>query len=100
MDDVILLSLAEGGGCGSACDGCGTACSLRTPVLACADALRAAGARVETVIAGSDAEIDAVVARFDGDPRPGGVPWPAAEGRRRLGIAAAADGAVRAVVRG
>ena len=54
-----------------------TACSPRTPVLACADALREAGARVETVIAGSDAEIDAVVARFDGDSRADGLAWPA-----------------------
>ena len=35
-------------------------------MLACADALREAGARTETVVAGSDAEIDAVLARFDG----------------------------------
>jgi hypothetical protein len=99
MYDVILLSVAEGGGCGSACGGCETACSPRTPVLACADALREAGARVATVVAGSDAEIDAVVARFDGDPRPDGLTWPAAESKRRLVIAPATDGQLRAVLR-
>jgi hypothetical protein len=97
--DVILLSLAEGGGCGSACAGCETACSPRTPVLACADALRAAGARVETVVAGSDAEIDAVAARFDGDPRPDGLTWPTSQNKLRLVVAAATDGQVRAVLR-
>jgi hypothetical protein len=97
--DVILLSLAEGGGCGSACGGCETACSPRTPVLACADALRAAGARVETVVAGSDAEIDAVAARFDGDPRPDGLTWPTSDTKLRLVVAAATDGQVRAVLR-
>jgi len=69
--DVVLLSLAEGGGpgagaCGAACGGCdsgGTtreACETpRVPVLKCAEALTAAGGRVETVTASSDAEIDA-----------------------------------------
>jgi hypothetical protein len=97
--DVILLSLAEGGGCGSACGGCETACSPRTPVLACADALRAAGARVETVMAGSDAEIDAVAARFDGDPRPDGLTWPGSDTKLRLVVAVATDGQLRAVLR-
>jgi hypothetical protein len=108
MYDVVLLSLAEGGGgCESACGGCahpGTsgpaaACSPRTPVLACADALRDAGARVETVTAGSDAEIDAVIARFDAGPRPDGLTWPDTDSKLRLVVAAATDGQVRAVVR-
>jgi hypothetical protein len=92
MYDVVLLSLAEGGVCEAGR-------SPRTPVLACADALRSAGARVETVVAGSDAEIDAVAARFDGDPRPDGLTWPSSDTKLRLVIAAAADGQVRAVLR-
>ncbi len=52
MYDVVLVSLVRGaGGCQSS--------PPRTPVLACADALSAAGARVETFVAGSDEEIDA-----------------------------------------
>ena len=99
--EVILLSLAEGSGdaCGSGCGGCNTACAPRTPVLACADALRAGGARVETVTAGSDAEIDAVLARFDGPARPDGLTWPATGTDRRLVVATATDGQLRAVVR-
>jgi hypothetical protein len=107
--DVILLSLAEGGGsaagaCGSACGGCGSAqrevCDTpRVPVLKCADALTAAGARVETVTASSDAEIDAVIARFDAAPRPDGLSWPEQESKVRLVVATATDGQLRAVLR-
>lgn len=67
--DVVLLTL--GGGCGAP----------RVPVLACADALTAAGATVQTVTAESDADIDATL---DG---------------RRLVVGAATDGQLRAVVR-
>ena len=74
-------------------DGC-----LRTPVLACRDALVAEGAEVSTIIATSDAELDEVVARLDGPPRPDGLTWPAQAGPR-LVVAAAAAGQVRAVVR-
>lgn len=74
MHRVVILSLSDGPSAG---------CSApRVPVLACQDALRAAGAEVEIVDAGSDAEIDAALAT-DG----------------RLVVAAAADGQVRAVVR-
>jgi len=109
--DVILLSLAEGTGPADACGGgCGACvsdptaadravCAPRVPVLACADALREAGAQVATVVAASDAEIDAVVARFDGDPRPDGLPWPTVDGKLRLVVASAADGQLRAVMR-
>ncbi|MBG0560458.1 diacylglycerol kinase family protein [Actinoplanes aureus] len=103
--DVVLLSLAEGSGdaCGSGCGGCGSAsaaaCAPRTPVLACADALRAAGARAETVIAASDQEIDAVLARFDGPARPDGLTWPDPDSKLRLVVASATDGQLRAVVR-
>ncbi|MFC0526134.1 diacylglycerol kinase family protein [Phytohabitans kaempferiae] len=69
MYDVVLLTL--GGGCGAP----------RVPVLACADALTAAGATVETVTAESDADIDATL---DG---------------RRLVVASATDGQLRAVIR-
>lgn len=69
MYDVVLLTL--GAGCGSP----------RVPVLSCADALSAGGAKVETVTADSDAEIDAVL---DGP---------------RVIVATAADGQLRAVVR-
>jgi hypothetical protein len=88
MYDVVLLSVAEG-----------TPCSPRVPVLACADALRNAGARVETVVAMSDAEIDEVVQRFDGGARTDGLIWPDSDSKLRLVVASAADGQLRAVVR-
>ena len=109
MYDVIVLSLAEGGGsaagaCGTACGGCGPAeketCDTpRVPVLKCVDALTAAGARVETVTASSDAEIDAVIARFDAPARPDGLAWPDQESKLRLVVATATDGQLRAVMR-
>ncbi|GID95161.1 hypothetical protein ACFQFC_23295 [Amorphoplanes digitatis] len=109
MYDVVLLSLAEGAGsaagaCGSACGGCGPAeaqaCDTpRVPVLKCADALTQAGARVETVTASSDAEIDAVIARFDVADRPDGLSWPDPDSKVRLVVATAADGQLRAVMR-
>ncbi|MEU8126043.1 diacylglycerol kinase family protein [Micromonospora sp. NPDC049049] len=71
----------------------------RVPVLACADALNARGARVETVTARSDAEIDAVLARFDGPARPDGLTWPDPDSKTRLVIATASDGQLRAVLR-
>jgi len=109
--DVILLSLAEGGdstagACGAACGGCGTesprreACDApRVPVLKCADALTEAGARVETVTAASDAEIDAVIARFDAAARTDGLAWPDGDSKLRLVVATATDGQLRAVLR-
>ncbi len=100
--DVVILSLAEGSGdsCGSGCGGCNAVCATpRTPVLACADALRSAGAGVETVQAGSDQEIDAVLARFDGPARADGLTWPVTGGDTRLVVAVATDGQLRAIVR-
>jgi hypothetical protein len=109
--DVVLLSLTEGGGsgagaCGAACGGCGSggavpkACETpRVPVLKCAEALTAAGARVETVTACSDAEIDAVIARFDAPARPDGLSWPDQDSKLRLVVASATDGQLRAVMR-
>jgi hypothetical protein len=107
--DVVLLSLAEGTGpadacgSGSGCGGCGATekavCRPRVPVLECAAALTAAGARVETVTAGSDQEIDDVLARLDGPPRPDGLTWPDADSKVRLVVATAVDGQLRAVVR-
>jgi diacylglycerol kinase-like protein len=99
--DAVVLTLAErADGCGPG--GCGGACGAgdrpRAPVLACVDALRSGGARVETVTACSDAEIDAVLARFDGPPRPDGLTWPGDDGTR-LVVATATDGQLRAVVR-
>jgi hypothetical protein len=102
MYDVVILSLAEGAGdsCGDGCGACGSSCATpRVPVLQCAEALTARGARVETVLAGSDAEIDAVLARFDGDPRPDGLTWPDADSKARLVVASAVDGQLRAVLR-
>jgi hypothetical protein len=112
MYDVVLLSLAEGGtsaggdSCGGACGACSTlertaaSCTTpRVPVLECADALTAAGARVEMVTASSDKEIDEVIARFDGPPRADGLDWPDAESKTRLVVAASTDGQLRAVVR-
>ncbi|MEU4677366.1 hypothetical protein [Micromonospora sp. NPDC023737] len=71
----------------------------RVPVLACADALTARGARVEMITARSDAEIDEVLARFDGPPRPDGLTWPDPDGKTRLVVATASDGQLRAVLR-
>lgn len=106
MYDVVLLSLAEGGGsCGTGDGCCGGAsapepgCGPRVPVLACADALTAAGARVQTVVAASDAEIDAVIARFDAPPRADGLTWPDLDSKHRLVVATATDGQLRAVLR-
>jgi hypothetical protein len=114
--DVVLLTLgserdAAGAGCGSGGACCGGAdenaagkpeerCETpRVPVLACADALTARGARVETVTARSDAEIDEVLARLDGPPRPDGLSWPDPDSKTRLVIATASDGQLRAVLR-
>ncbi|MGC4894452.1 hypothetical protein [Micromonospora sp. DT31] len=116
MYDVVLLTLgsgrdAPGGGCGSGGACCGGAdetaagtdaegCETpRVPVLACADALTARGARVTTVTARSDAEIDEVLARLDGPPRADGLIWPDSDGKTRLVVAAASDGQLRAVLR-
>ncbi|AGL13633.1 hypothetical protein [Actinoplanes sp. N902-109] len=108
MYDVILLSIAEGpgaaGGCGDSCGACGVpekdACAApRVPVLKCAEALTEAGARVETVVAASDADIDAVIARFDAPARSDGLDWPDPESKTRLVVATATDGQLRAVMR-
>ena len=90
MPDVVLLSLAEGAG---------SCAAPRVPVLACADALQQAGARVQIVVAASDAEIDEVIRRFDAAPRPDGLDWPDPDGTLRLVVACATDGQLRAVVR-
>ncbi|MEH1014896.1 hypothetical protein V6U90_17515 [Micromonospora sp. CPCC 206060] len=81
---------------GPAPDICGTP---RVPVLTCADALTARGARVETVTACSDAEIDAVLARLDGPARDDGLTWPDPDPKTRLVVATASDGQLRAVLR-
>ncbi|SCG48638.1 diacylglycerol kinase family protein [Micromonospora inositola] len=116
MYDVVLLTLGSerddpGGGCGSGEACCGGAAEAagekaeercetpRVPVLACADALTARGARVEMVTARSDAEIDEVLARLDGPPRPDGLTWPDPDSKTRLVVATASDGQLRAVVR-
>jgi hypothetical protein len=54
---------------------------------------------VETVVAASDAEIDAVVARFDGAPRADGLTFPDLDGKLRLVVASATDAQLRAVLR-
>lgn len=84
MHQVIVLSLEEG--------------CLRAPVLACRDALAAEGAEVTTATAGSDTELDKVIAALDGPARPDGLTWPSADGPR-LVVAASAMGQLRAVVR-
>ncbi|MFI5893389.1 hypothetical protein ACIA5D_25105 [Actinoplanes sp. NPDC051513] len=108
MYDVVILSLAEGAGpadaCGGGCGGCGTAekeaCAApRVPVLQLAELLKEKGARVETVTATSDEEIDAVLSRFDGGPRPDGLTWPDGDSKARLVVATAVDGQLRAVLR-
>nr|WP_228531870.1 acylglycerol kinase family protein [Micromonospora sp. ANENR4] len=102
---------APGGGCGSDGACCGGAddtaaetgeerCETpRVPVLACADELTARGARVTTVTARSDKEIDEVLARLDGPPRADGLTWPDSDGKTRLIVATASDGQLRAVLR-
>lgn len=89
MPPVVILTLRDpdrhGCGGGDAC-ACGETGSARVPVLAGADALRAAGATVELVTAESDADIDVVVKRV-------------VAGEARLVVAAATDAEVRAVVR-
>ncbi|MDG4762885.1 hypothetical protein O7632_01955 [Solwaraspora sp. WMMD406] len=108
MYDVVLLTLGsqpeagcDGGCCAKATDRSPPDCAepLRVPVLACRDALVAAGARVEAVTARSDHDIDAVLARLDGPARPDGLTWPDDDSKTRLIVAAATDGQVRAVVR-
>lgn len=79
MLDVVILSLVEGGSCGR-----------RVPALHTADVLTSLGARPETVAAGSDAEIDEVLSRFD-DPDVGT--------KYRLIIASESDGQLRHVIR-
>ena len=75
MYDIVVLALAESGG----------ECQVRVPVRACADALTAAGAKPEIVVAGSDQEIDEALVRVAGGAR--------------LVVATAVDGQLRAVVR-
>ncbi|MFK3982735.1 hypothetical protein ACI2K4_20450 [Micromonospora sp. NPDC050397] len=112
MYDVVLLTLGSGrdssagcgggdGCCGSAAEGAGESCNdtPRVPVLTCADALTARGARVETVTAHSDAEIDEVLSRFDAPARPDGLTWPEQDSKTRLVVATASDGQLRAVIR-
>ncbi|MEV2237633.1 hypothetical protein [Micromonospora sp. NPDC049891] len=115
MYDVVLLTLgserdAPGAGCGSGGACCGGATDAtkdreercetpRVPVLTCSDALTTRGARVETVTARSDAEIDEVLARLDGPPRPDGLTWPDADAKTRLVVAVAGDAQLRAVLR-
>ncbi|MFF0368545.1 hypothetical protein [Micromonospora sp. NPDC005087] len=88
----------DGGGARGDADGCATE-RPRVPVLACADALTARGARVQTVTARSDAEIDEALSRLDGPPRPDGLTWPDPDGKTRLVVATASDGQLRAVLR-
>lgn len=73
--------------------------SPRAPVLACAEVLTAAGCRVTMVTARSDAEIDQVLTRLDGPPRPDGLTWPDEDSKTRLVVASASDAQLRAVVR-
>lgn len=69
--DVTVLSLVDGGECGT-----------RTQVLACADALRAGGANVDLADAADDAAVDTVLAKS-----------------ARLVLAADSDAQIRAVLR-
>jgi hypothetical protein len=78
--DVVVLALGEGTSC--ACEN--GACGTRTPILACRDALRTASVQVETVVAHTDAEIDAALKALPDV---------------RLIVATAADGQLRAVMR-
>ncbi|WP_326562034.1 hypothetical protein [Micromonospora sp. NBC_01796] len=112
MYDVVLLTLGSGrdgsagcgsgdGCCGTGAEGTGDNCTdtPRVPVLNCADALTARGARVEMVTASSDAEIDEVLSRLDAPERPDGLTWPDGDSKTRLIVATASDGQLRAVMR-
>jgi len=69
--DVVVLAIGDDAGCGT-----------RTPILACRDALRAASAEVEVVVANADADLDAAL-----------------KSDARFVVASAADGQLRAVIR-
>jgi hypothetical protein len=102
MYDVVILTLEEptcGSSCGSSCGDAEACARPRTQVLHCADALRAAGARVETVTAHDDAEVDALLARFDAPARADGLTWPDPDSKTRLVVAVAQDSQLRHVVR-
>lgn len=96
MYDVVILTLEESS-CAGACEG--SCARPRTQVLHCADALKAAGARVELVTAHDDAEVDAVLARLDAPQRADGLTWPDPDSKFRLVVAVAADSQLRHVVR-
>jgi hypothetical protein len=96
MYDVVILTLEESV-CGDTCEG--SCARPRTQVLHCADELRAAGARVETVTAHDDAEVDAVLARLDAPPREDGLTWPDPDSKLRVVVAVAEDSQLRHVVR-
>ena len=104
---VVILALGSAdASCGDSC-GCGSVDgthsvgtpAVRVPVLACRDALTAGGARVTTVTATSDAEIDAVIADLDGAPRPDGLAWPTPADDPTLVVAMDSDAQLRAVLR-
>lgn len=90
---IVLLSLVSSGSCSGE----------RVPVLACRDALRAGGATVTTVTAESDEQIDAALtSAFGPVGEPAATEPPADSGAgeaRRLVVAAATDGELRAVLR-
>jgi hypothetical protein len=96
MYDVVILTLEESS-CGGSCEG--SCARPRTQVLHCADALKAEGARVELVTAHDDAEMDAVLARFDAPARADGLTWPDPDSKVRLVVAVAEDSQLRHVVR-
>jgi hypothetical protein len=105
---AIILSLADGedSGCGGCASLCGSAearsclsTGARVPVLACRDALVAAGHEVEMITARSDREIDAVIARLDGPARPDGLTWPAEDPSVVVVAAVEADSQLRHVIR-
>jgi hypothetical protein len=87
--DVVVLTVA----------GPEEAGTVRAPVRTCADALSAAGARVSTVTATSDREIDEALSRLDAPARPDGLAWPDPGAATRLVVAVTSDGQLRAVVR-
>lgn len=101
MREVVLVSLGGGG-----CPGCTLSCAGPAADRPCADgpvdaflaAATAEGATVDRVTAGSDAELDAVLARLDGPARDDGLAWPDPDGPR-LVVAADSDGQLRHVVR-
>ena len=111
MTDVVLLSFedtapphdydAYRSGTRPGCDApapAPAAAVARSVLLECRTAVAREGAGVEIVTVGSNAQLDALLARFDGPARTDGLTWPAIDGPRLI-VAASTDAALHTVLR-